>query len=379
MSEISIVECEDYAKENVANAMDKLINLIGGLDWVKPNMKIAIKANLVTFMKPEQAATTHPSLLCDLVSRLTKLGAEVVVGDSPGGIYNALYLKKIYSATQVNEIEKYGGKLNNNFSQSEANFKEAKIAKRFPYTSYLDDADVIINFSKLKTHGMMGMSAATKNMFGVIPGTQKPEFHYRYPNHTDFANMLIDLNEYFKPKLKLCFVDAIVGMEGNGPTAGKPKKVGLILASTEPYKLDLACSRIMGLSKENVPTLEESFKRGFIPKSYKDLDCNEDLDKFLIEDYDTIKHTHPLGFEDKSKLFGRIATKALRSTPILNNKDCVGCGKCAEICPAKAITITNKKAVIDKSKCITCFCCQEFCPKGAMKVHRTWLAKFLSK
>ncbi len=207
MNDVSIVKCNSYSESDVSTAMDKLIDLIGGLDFVKPKMKIAIKANLVTFMKPEQAGTTHPSLLCDLVKRLTKLGADVTVGDSPGGIYNSAYLKTVYSTTKVNEIEKYGGKLNYNFSQSEAHFDDAKIAKKFPYTSYLDDADIIINFCKLKTHGMMAMSAATKNMFGVIPGTQKPEFHYRYPNHSDFANMLIDLNEYFKPAL--CFVDAI--------------------------------------------------------------------------------------------------------------------------------------------------------------------------
>lgn len=377
MSEISIVKCNSYDEQEVASAMDKLIDLIGGLDWVKPNMKIAIKANLVTFMKPEQAGTTHPSLLCDLVSRLTKLGAEVIVGDSPGGIYSSAYLKTVYSATKVNLVEKYGGKLNNNFNQSEANFEEAKVAKKFPYTSYLDDADVIINFCKLKTHGMMGMSATVKNMFGVIPGTQKPEFHYRYPDHSDFANMLIDLNEYFKPQI--CFVDAIVGMEGNGPTAGNPRDIGLILASTNPYKLDLACARIIGLAKEDVPTLEESFNRNLIPSTYKELDCNEDLDTLLIPDYDIIKHHHALGFEDTSKLFGRIATKALRSTPKLKKDECIGCGKCAEVCPANAIEIKNKKAIIDKKKCITCFCCQEFCPKGAMKVHRPALAKFLGR
>ena len=377
MSEISIVKCNSYNEDDVKKSMDKLIELIGGLDWVKPNMKIAIKANLVTFMKPEQAATTHPALLCDLVSRLTKLGAIVTVGDSPGGIYNAAYLKTVYSATKVNEIEKYGGKLNNNFNQSEAHFEEAKVAKKFPYTSYLDEADVIINFCKLKTHGMMGMSATVKNMFGIIPGTQKPEFHYRYPDHSDFANMLIDLNEYFKPQL--CFVDAITGMEGNGPTAGKPRDIGLILASTNPYKLDLACARIIGLNKEDVPTLEESYKRNLIPSTYKELDCNEDLDTLLIPDYDIIKHHHLLGFEDTSTLFGRIATKALRSTPKLKKDECIGCGKCAEVCPANAIVIKNKKAIIDKKKCITCFCCQEFCPKGAMKVHRPIMAKILGK
>ena len=377
MNDVSIVKCEDYSSENITKAFDELFELLGGLDWVKPNMKIVIKANLVTFMKPEAAATTHPALLCELVKRLTERGAEVVVGDSPGGIYNSVYVNRIYSATKMDDVKKYGGSLNENFEQSEAKFENGKVLKEFPYTSYLDDADVIINFCKLKTHGMMGMSAAVKNLFGVIPGIKKPEFHYRYPDHSDFANMLIDLNEYFKPKLNI--VDAVVGMEGNGPTAGTPRQIGAILASENPYKLDLACASIIGITKDDVPTLAESFKRGYIPESVEKLDINDDISKYYIKDYENILTHKALSFENKETLFGRTATKLLQAKPNLDEKACIGCAKCAEVCPVKAIEIIDKKAKIDRKKCIKCFCCQEFCPKGAMKVKRTLLAKILTK
>lgn len=377
MNDVNIVKCEDYSEENVKKAFDELIPLIGGLDWVKNGMKIAIKANLVTFLKPEAAATTHPALLCELVKRLTEKGAEVVVGDSPGGMYNSIYVNRVYSATKIDEIKKYGGKLNDNFGQSIAKFDDGKILKEFPYTSYLDDADVIINFCKLKSHGMMGMSAAVKNLFGIIPGTKKPEFHYRYPNHNDFANMLIDLNEFLKPKL--CIVDAVIGMEGNGPTAGTPRHVGAILASDNPYKLDLACSSIIGLKIDDVPTLSESLKRGYIPESIENIKLNDDITKYFIKDYDNVLTHRTLAFENKKTLFGRTATKLLQAKPNLKLDECVGCAKCAEVCPVKAIEIVNGKAKIDRKKCIKCFCCQEFCPKGAMKVKRTWVAKWLTK
>lgn len=377
MSEVNIVKCEDYSEANVKKAFDELIPLIGGLDWVKPGIKIVIKANLVTFLKPEAAATTHPSLLCELVKRLVEKGAEVVVGDSPGGIYNSIYVNRVYSATKIDEVKKYGGKLNENFEQSVAEFKNGKILKEFPYTSYLDDADVIINFCKLKSHGMMGMSAAVKNLFGIIPGTKKPEFHYRYPNHNDFANMLIDLNEFLKPKL--CIVDAVIGMEGNGPTAGTPRQVGAILASENPYKLDLACSSIMGLKIDDVPTLSESLKRGYIPESIEKIDLNDDIAKYFVKDYDNVLTHRTLKFENQNTIFGRVSTKLLKSKPNLKANECVGCGKCAEVCPVKAIEIVKGKAKIDRKKCIKCFCCQEFCPKGAMKVKRTLVAKILTK
>lgn len=375
--DISIVKCEDYSPENVSRALNDLLDLVGGLDWVTPNMKIVIKANLVTFMKPESAGTTHPALLCELVKRLCEKGADVVVGDSPGGIYTSAFVNKVYSVTGINKVKEFGGKLNENFEQKTAIFENGKVLKEFEYTAFLDDADAIINFCKLKTHGMMGMSAATKNMFGTIPGTLKPEYHFKYPNHFDFADMLIDLNEYFKPRL--CIVDAVVGMEGNGPTMGTPRHIGALLASTDPYKLDLACAKIIGLTKENVTTLEASFKRNQIPATAEELSCNDNLNNYIVENYDNILVHRSLLFEDKNKLIGRIITKAMKSVPTLEKKTCIGCKKCFEICPAKAIAMKNNKPVIDRKKCISCFCCQEFCPKGAMKVKRPFIAKVLNK
>ena len=141
---VVIVKCEDYSEENVKKAFDELLFNIGGLDWVKEGMKIAIKANLVTFMKPEAAGTTHPALLLELVKRLQEKGAEITLGDSPGGPYNSLNLNHVYNVTGMNELKKYGVTLNQNFNQEIAKFPDAVVAKEFPYTAYLKDADVII-------------------------------------------------------------------------------------------------------------------------------------------------------------------------------------------------------------------------------------------
>lgn len=377
MSEVVIVKCPNYEEKNVKEAFDKLLKELGNLEFVKEGMKVAIKANLVTFMKPESAATTHPSVLCELVKRLVEKGAEVTVGDSPGGLYNQVYVNRVYNVAGMKEIEKVGGKLNQNFEEEVAHYADGKILKEFPYTKYLDEADVIINFCKLKTHGMMGMSAAVKNMFGVIPGTIKPEFHFRYPKYEDFADMLIDLNEYFKPSLYI--VDGIVGMEGNGPTAGTPRDVGLLLGSKNPYALDLICAKIIGVEAKDIPTVEGAYKRGLAPIDYKEVSCNEDIDKFLINDYKIMPPHGKLGFTDTDTLWGKFVQKAIRSVPKIKREMCVGCGKCKEVCPMKTIDIKNGKAVIHRKKCITCFCCQEFCPKGAIKVKRPIVAKLLNK
>lgn len=377
--EVSAVSCHNYNKNEVKIALSSLLDSIGGLDFVTEGMCVAIKANLVTFAKPEEAVTTHPALICALIELLKERGAgRVIVGDSPGGLYNAAFLNKVYSVCGLNAVEEAGGELNRNFEQSEAHFESAKVAHSFTYTAYLDEADAIIDFCKLKTHGMMGMSAAAKNMFGVIPGTMKPEYHFRYPNAADFARMIVDIDEYFAAKTQLCIADAIVGMEGNGPTQGTPREIGAILASKSPHKLDMVCARIIGLDPDTIPTLGAARERGLIPDSIDGLTVYGDIDSLVIPDYSNVAVRQSLLFDDKSKFFGRIAKGVLEAKPAVKAHECKGCEKCRQICPAQAIVMKDKKPVIDRKKCIKCFCCQEFCPFGAMKVHRSLLAKILT-
>ncbi len=378
MVQVSVVPCASYEDTHVTAALEKLLSPLGGLDWVRPGMKVAIKANLVSMMKPEAAATTHPALLCALVKMLRERGADVVIGDSPGGLYNAPAVNRIYSATGMKTAEAVGARLNQSFATKEAHFEDAIVAHDFAYTAYLDEADAIINFCKLKTHGMMGMSAAAKNMFGVVPGTFKPEYHFRYPDHKDFASMILDLNSYFSEKTKLCIADAVVGMEGNGPTQGTPRKIGALLASVSPHKLDLVCAHLIGLGVDDVPTLGIAAERGLIPSSVEDLTVEGPLSELSVPDYKNIHVRRSLQFEGHGKFAAMFVKNALRAEPRAKKKLCVGCKKCAEICPAHAIVMKNNRPVIHRNQCITCFCCQEFCPVGAMKVHRPLIARIIN-
>ena len=382
MTEVSIAACPEYSRERCRQALLEVLEPMGGLDWVKPGMTVAIKANLVGAMKPEEAGTTHPTLLCALVELLKERGAEVIIGDSPGGLFTEAYVSKIYKATGMHMTEEVGARLNHDYSQTGAEYPEAAVAKSFQYTAWLDKADAIINFSKLKSHGMMSMSNAAKNMFGVIPGTMKPEYHFRFPDPKDFARMIVDLDEYFKPVLSI--TDAVIGMEGNGPTNGTPKFIGAVLAAHSPHKLDLACTRILGLQRQDVPTLEAALERGLIPEQPEELEIAGPLADFILTDFQKVETLNSHLFRNKANgamgdFIGDVMQRALTSVPKVKKVECVGCGYCDKICPAKAITMVNKLPKIDRKKCIRCFCCQEFCPKGAMKVHRPLIAKVLNK
>ena len=380
MFDVSVVKCGDYDEERVTAALRAVLEPIGGLDCVKPGMRVGIKANLVTFQKPESAATTHPALLCALVRLLKERGADAVVGDSPGGLYTAAYVNRVYAATGMKRVEEAGGELNRDFSEAKADFPDAKVALRFTYTAWLDHVDGIIDFCKLKSHGMMSMSAAVKNLFGTIPGTLKPEYHFKYPNERDFADMLVDLNEYFRPRL--CIADAVVAMEGNGPTAGVPRRLGALMASTNPYALDLVCADVIGVTIDDVPTIRAAYERGLCPASAAELSICGDLNGVRVSDFDNIRNHNSLLFQGNrgvvSRLTGKVIRGALCAKPVVKPKRCVSCGVCARTCPAKAIRIRNGVPAIDRKKCIRCFCCQEFCPKGAMVVRRPLAARILN-
>ena len=380
--DVSIVKCTQYEFDACLAALRAVLEPIDGLGWVQPGMKIAVKANLVSMLRPEAAATTHPVLLCALAELLRERGASAVIGDSPGGLYNAAYLAGVYRATGVAAAEQYGAQLNHDFSQAEAENHDALVMKSFQYTAWLDRCDGIIDFCKLKSHGMMCMSAAAKNLFGTIPGTMKPEYHFRYPNHMDFARMIVDLAEYWKPRLTI--VDAVIGMEGNGPTAGTPKPIGCLIAGTSPHRVDLVCAKILGLKREQVPTLQAALERGLIPESVDGLELSGDPEAFIVPDFERIKTKNGVLFQDSfpgplKKIATPFMLRFIASRPRVNKPECVGCRKCAEICPAKAIVMRNSKPRIDRKACIRCFCCQEFCPRGAMKVSRPPLAKLLNK
>ena len=377
---LSIVPCADYELDHVRTALSEALSRVGGLDWVKPGMRIGVKLNLCAARKPEQAATTHPVMAAELTKLLRERGAEVVLGDSPGEPFALPVLNRIYSVGGYALAEEAGGELNRDFSHEEVSFPEAVTGKSFAFASWLGKCDAVINFSKLKSHGLMGMTAAVKNLYGVIPGTVKSEYHFRYPDPGAFANLLVDLNEYVKPVLCLC--DAVEIMEGNGPTQGTPRHMGAVLAGTDPYEMDRLCAYLLGLREEEIPFMTAAKERGLLSKNGAPL-CAAEAEPFRIRSFVRSGATSSWFVSNPNdkparKLMKKALATAMRSRPQLY-EGCTGCGHCAKLCPAGAIQIKNKKAVIDRRKCVRCFCCQEFCPSGAMRVRRSPIARLLSK
>ncbi len=398
-STVAAVSCETYEPAEVRKAILLAAEVAGGLDWVQPGMKIGIKLNLCAAKKPESAAVTHPVLAAELCRLLTERGAEVVLGDSPGGPFTGVYLSRLYEATGVRLCEEAGGSLNTDCTAVEAEFPEGVSIKEFKYVSWMDRCDAIINFCKLKSHGLMGITAAVKNLYGAVPGTVKSEYHFLHQDPLDFANMLVDLNEYIRPRMVFC--DAVDIMEGNGPTMGTPRHMGLLLASADPYRMDRVCAALLSVEESEIPFLTAAKQRGLLsaepaedemfwssggklPEGSPDgSGLAEIIQKYRIENFERSGATASWFIQDPAdRGLRKIMKKGLyllfRSKPAAEDS-CIACGKCAENCPAKAIEIRSGKAHIRRSACVRCFCCQEFCPVGAMKVKRSAIARLLMK
>jgi uncharacterized protein (DUF362 family)/ferredoxin len=355
--------CKCFDDLEVAAELQKLLS-------AKPTLRVLLKPNLIMAKTPDFPATTHPVIVTCVAKWLREHGVtDIVVADSPGGPFNREYVKGFYNTCKMTMVEPYA-KLNDDFGFTSVDCPAGFANHSFNLTNFTVQADYIINLPKLKTHAMTGYSGGIKNLFGTIPGLQKPQLHYRWPDIQDFSNMLVELSQVVAPQITL--IDAIDAMEGNGPTGGTSHRLNLILAARDFYTQDYFAVQLMGLVPEDIVMLQIATKKGLIHPASIELKGDgipEGLTPFQKPDTQDLNFSTSLPrFLQKPAVW--IMRHALKSYPVLEKEKCVGCGKCAESCPAQIIKIKNKKAVFQKKGCISCFCCQEMCPMKAIAVKK---------
>lgn len=382
MDTVSVLKCDTYEYNLVKRAIEQSFQNLGGIEkFIKPSDKVLLKLNLLMRKHPDDAVTTHSVFAKALAQTVMEAGGIVTIADSPGGLYNETVLKSVYKGCKIEEVaNELGVKLSYDTRFEMVPFPEGKTVKSFPIIQPILDADVVITVPKLKTHMMTFFSGAVKNMFGAVPGVYKAEYHFSIPKQEEFCSMLVDLCQLTKPTLAI--MDAIWGMEGEGPSGGVKKHIGAVLASASPYALDLAATALVGITSEEAPTIAEAIARGLCPPSTEGLNLvGDDFDAMKIDDL--LKP--PLGtpdFLDRKwipKRLSHAVNAYLAPFPKFDKHTCVGCGECMRRCPAKAIEMKEKLPHLTKQKCIHCFCCQELCPQKAIVSKRSALMKFVLK
>lgn len=360
----------EYNDDLLYTAVCKFMADLGVADDLRPDMKVVIKPNLVLAKSPATPVTTHPAVIKAVAKWLRAQGIEsITLAESSGGLYNAEYMKNIYQVCGMRCLEPEVT-LNMDFSAKTVNCPDGFKNHSFHIITPVCEADYIINICKLKTHAMTGYSGGIKNLFGTIPGLEKPQMHYRWPEIEDFSRMLVELAQVVKPDLTI--VDAIDAMEGNGPTGGTSHPLHMLLASKDMYTQDYFAAGLMKLVPEEIVMIRQAMKLGLAKPDEMELlgdSIPGNLTPFVVPDTKKLDFTGKVpGFLQKP--FRKIAGRLLKSYPQLNKDLCVGCGKCAESCPAHIINIKNKKAKFKKKGCISCFCCQEMCPMKAISVKK---------
>ena len=351
---VAVVNCRNYGEKQVERAVREALRL---LDFDTDKFKkILIKPNVLgAYDKNQEAITTNPEIVRAVMKQFK---GKKIIGDSS------------FMDTE-NAFKKAGYKFRDLvvFEQSkliEIHDRNAKVLKKFYLPKIINEVDLVINISKMKTHTLTKITGAIKNLYGCIPGGMKQVLHRKAQGDEKFSSLLIDIYQNIKPELNI--MDAVIGMEGQGPSSGKPKEVDLILASRNAVALDVAATKIMCFRPKTIGVIREAVKRK--------------LGRYKIKVVG-VKKLPKMKFEkpsmEKRGLIRKALRRLVRKNPIIVDEEkCIRCGVCTKKCPVKAITL-KPYPVINKKKCIRCFCCIEVCPRHALYLKETSIRKLLRK
>ncbi|MDI6797642.1 MAG: DUF362 domain-containing protein [Desulfatibacillaceae bacterium] len=376
MAQVSLQKCDSYDPERLYKLICSSLAGIGFDVKDFSGKTVLIKPNLLVGVGPERAVTTHHEFFRAAARVVAENKGRAVVCESPAITSLSKALKKTGMAAVV---EEFGLEMADENDSAVLLHEGQNQFKRFEISHAAFDADIILNLPKLKTHGITYMTGAVKNLFGLIPGLQKSRWHMKAPTPESFADFLLDFNEalhtaFEKPKTFIHLMDAVVGMEGEGPgPSGTPRHIGAILAGKDAVAVDWVAVKLLGLPIEKVRTITEGFARACFVSSQEEIEIvGQSPESFGIKDFKPSKNTF---FSNMWR--GPLATRTVRNLftekPVPQDEKCVLCYQCLKICPAHAIDKNQGKAKtpsFDHKKCIRCYCCAEICPEAAISLKK---------
>ncbi len=371
MEIVTIATATEYDIAGLRQAIITLLEPIGGISaFISNGDRVLLKPNMLAAKDPDKAVTTHPSLVRVVAELVREAGGVVLIGDSPGigGFLRVAETCGIAAAARESGATLVEFKKTVEL-QGSGTFRSIQLARAYY------EADKIINLPKLKTHEMMTMTCAVKNLFGAVIGTEKAGWHLKAGSSRQlFARLLLEIYQLKKPTLNI--VDGIVAMEGNGPGSGDPIKLGLLIAGENPVAVDVIAGRLTGIPADLLHIEQEAVSMGLPGALINEIT----LCGVPIEAIHETRFRLPTGMDVQFGLPAFVA-KALKnyltSYPAADQKKCVLCGVCRDACPPAAITIQNSALSVDNARCIRCWCCRELCPHDAMKTTRSMLLRTL--
>jgi uncharacterized protein (DUF362 family)/Pyruvate/2-oxoacid:ferredoxin oxidoreductase delta subunit len=373
MHAVSLQKVPDYDQGRVKDGLIHLLEPLGGMGaFVRPDERVLIKPNMLSAKAPEKAVTTHPEVLRGVIELVKEAGGVPLVGDSPG-VGSCRRVAEKSGILRV--VEEAGAELVEFVDSVEVTGQG--LFKRFMVARSYMEADRLINLAKLKTHEMMTMTCAVKNLFGAITGTGKAAWHLKAGADREmFSRMLLEIYLLRKPDLNI--VDAVIAMEGNGPGSGDPRRVGLLLGGINPVAVDVIAAECVGIPKKllHIERMAEKLQLGGADRADIRI-VGAPLEETRVKGF-CLPHISDVQFGLPSFLKNRLR-HYLTSRPSAIPEKCSLCGICVDTCPPQAISIKDGGLMFDYHRCIRCFCCRELCPYGALDVREGALLKYIKK
>ncbi|ARV62809.1 thylakoid-associated protein [Nostocales cyanobacterium HT-58-2] len=256
---VSLIRATSYEREALRESLETLLEPLGGIAaFVKPGNRVLLKPNLLTGARPGKECTTRPELVYAVAQMIIEAGGKPFLGDSPAfgsakGVAVANGYLPVLEELNLPIIDFHGKR----YQTVSEEFNHLLLCKEAIET------DVVINLPKVKSHAQLVLTMGVKNLFGCVPGKMKAWWHMEAGKDANrFAQMLVETARAIHPNLTI--VDGIIGHEGNGPSGGEPRPLGILAASPDVFALDRAIVEILSVPPEQVPTIAASMRLGLV-------------------------------------------------------------------------------------------------------------------
>ena len=258
MYTVSLIRAESYELQELRASIEKLLEPLGGMGAiVKEGDRVLLKPNLLTGSRPTKECITRKEIVYCVAQLVIEAGGKPFLGDSPAfgsakGVAKVNGYLPLCAELDLPIIEFSGQR----YDTENENFNNLRLSKEAM------NADVVINLPKVKSHMQLTMTMGVKNLFGCVPGKMKAWWHMEAGKDANrFGEMLVETARAIAPNLTI--IDGIIGHEGNGPSGGEPRDVGVLGASTNVFALDRAFIEILNVDPSLVPTLAAQARLGF--------------------------------------------------------------------------------------------------------------------